>query len=406
MDQARASLRRVGLASSGLLIAACGGLTVQDNAAGAARDGGLDATTEAAPDGGFGDRGPKDCGPSDAHFAQSDVGHGGACSGGETLCSGVCVNEQTDDHNCGGCGLACSTVCTAGECLVTLASGQGAPFQVAVDAINVYWTDTGSGTIMSVPLAGGLPITLASGQHAPRGIAVDASNVYWADWWNPGNVMSVPLFGGIPTTLATGQNQPDGIAVDATSVYWTDEGSGDVMKVPLAGGSPETLAIGSEDDGGSIGAEFIAVDATSVFFASGGSGVILGVVTSVPLAGGATTTLVDAGHPFGLAVDGTSVYWADASLHAVMSTPLGGGAITALASGQNTPVWVAVDATSVYWTDALPLSSGSVVKVPIGGGSPTTLVTGQSSPCGLAVDDTSLYWGDQNSGTIMRLTPK
>src|SRR5579883_1813070 len=44
---------------------------------------------------------------------------GGSCATGLTLCSGVCVNEQSDPNNCGNCGHICnaSQVCTLGKCI-------------------------------------------------------------------------------------------------------------------------------------------------------------------------------------------------------------------------------------------------------------------------------------------------
>src|SRR5207253_1518428 len=48
------------------------------------------------------------------------------CPPGETLCSGVCVNESSDPNNCGGCGVVCTTgrVCTSGTCSSHLAFPQ------------------------------------------------------------------------------------------------------------------------------------------------------------------------------------------------------------------------------------------------------------------------------------------
>jgi hypothetical protein len=41
-----------------------------------------------------------------------------ACNSGYSMCNGVCVNFQSDDNNCGGCGEACpaNSTCKQGKC--------------------------------------------------------------------------------------------------------------------------------------------------------------------------------------------------------------------------------------------------------------------------------------------------
>jgi hypothetical protein len=85
-----------------------------------------------------------------------------------------------------------------------------------VDGTSAYWTNSGVGTVLKVPLAGGTPTTLASGQCTPAGIAIDSTSVYWtnsSENGNNGTVMKVALDGSGMTTLASGQSYPNSIAV-------------------------------------------------------------------------------------------------------------------------------------------------------------------------------------------------
>jgi uncharacterized repeat protein (TIGR03803 family) len=344
-----------------------------------------------------------------------------ACPGGvcacpkETVaCESTCVPDlSTNPNDCGKCGKVCSatSACNVGTCSDTLISGLSDPSAVAVDATNLYFTDSVAGTVMKAALNGDAPSTLASGQTTPLAIAVDATSVYWVNdgtapnSYADGSIMKVALGGGTPVTLASGQSYAFAIALDATSVYWANEGAtssdGTIMKVALGGGTPITLASGQSNPVG------IAVDATSVYWANAGTtsfGNLVddGSVMKLPVGGGTPTTLASAQiGPMPIAIDGVSVYWATGGT--VFKVPLSGGTPITLATGQSYPWLLAVDGTSVYWTN---FYGGSVAKVPLDGGTAVTLASGQNYALGIAVDATNLYFTNNDGagvGGVLRI---
>jgi hypothetical protein len=125
-----------------------------------------------------------------------------------------------------------------------------------------------------------------------------------------------------------------------------------------------------------------------------GSSLIISGFNYVPITLTEVTTLASGlTMPNDLAVDSTSVYWADydGSIHKV---GLNGGPNTTLASGLSNALYLAVDSTSVYWTE----TNGTVKKIAVAGGSITTLASGLSSPQNIARDDVNVYWTENYVG--------
>jgi hypothetical protein len=314
-----------------------------------------------------------------------------------------------------------------GHCLITLDSQWIAPGALALDATSVYFTTQGvptgsSPAIVKVPKAGGTATTPATMFTMPWDLAVDATSVYWTirvDLANPatsgGTVKSAPVSGAASVTLASDLGGPEGIAVDAANVYFTEGPVGRLSKLPLAGGTPTVLASGLDFPSA------VAVDADNIYWVESGTSSKVppaGVakLMKMPLAGGAGTSLATFGSSasgVNLAVDAHNVYWTVSVygivngssvplMGEVLSVPIAGGAPTTLASGQAGPRAIAVDATAIYWINEGSKDDGAVMKLPLAGGKPVALATGRTQPTDIAVDGTAVYWTESGPGGVMK----
>jgi sugar lactone lactonase YvrE len=103
--------------------------------------------------------------------------------------------------------------------------------------------------------------------------------------------------------------------------------------------------------------------------------------------------------PFGIAVDGTDVYFTSydgqGSLNRV---PKVGGQTTVLGAPLDYPDQIVLDDAYVYYTLG---GTGAIVKLAKDDTSSMTLFSGQGGPSGIAADDEALYWVDYFSGAVM-----
>jgi hypothetical protein len=96
-----------------------------------------------------------------------------------------------------------------------------------------------------------------------------------------------------------------------------------------------------------------------------------------------------------LALDATTVFYADKGGGTIGRVAKTGGATTTLASGETSVAGLAVDADHVYWSTA----AGSIKRVPKAGGVVQVVSTGKQ-PGPVAVDGASVFWSAVSAGPL------
>jgi hypothetical protein len=290
----------------------------------------------------------------------------------------------------------------AGGGVTTLATNQASPKAIALDDTNIYWTNSGDGTLYMLRKSGGAPILLVVGQSSPSAIATTTlsagtQSVAWVDP-TAGTVMRQQMLAGDPygqpQVIAKGQSSPQGIAVSGDQIVWSEYNSGriDWMGPGLAGTMPRQFPAGTAPLG-------VVIDGARAYIADYGTGAVLS--QGIP-PGGVDQASLATGGAFAIAVDATNVYFTavtqltiDNKTSAIVSVPKAGGAPTTLAPNQVYPGSIAIDATSVYWTDA---DAKAIRKVAKTGGAVTTLAKSDGAALGVAVDATYVYFLDVSNG--------
>jgi hypothetical protein len=242
--------------------------------------------------------------------------------------------------------------------IITIASGQNFPDHVSVDDGRVYWAN-GDGALKAISKDGGDEAQIAVDVEI-TGLSLDETHVYWtsAAAAGGGSLRRAPKgeSDGDVVTLASGLSGPRSPRVHVGGVFWANQGepsgAGALMRVSAGGGEPKTL-IGEPE-----GALSLAVGGDEIYWTTFG----VGTVNWASLGGGDAHVIATEQEVLqAVAGDGVTVYWTRAD-GTVNMAPLYGGEPVEIAKGPaNAKVSLAIDMTSIYWANS---QSGSLMAMP------------------------------------------
>jgi hypothetical protein len=202
-----------------------------------------------------------------------------------------------------------------------------------------------------------------------------------------------------PVTLADGLMNPTSAVSNGASIVVTTYGDGRILEVPKTkGGAVRELRTQVKAPWGA------AVDGSTLYWAesdfplSGGAGSRGGIWKCTLPACANPTSVTSSDHPLNPVVRGGALYFAENNDSTIATVLVDGGARRTLDNTQN-PWTVAIDDTHVYYTSSQP----SLWRIPLAGGaSQNAGPQGIYLAGGIALDGTRYYYtytsGEQEAG--------
>lgn len=238
------------------------------------------------------------------------------------------------------------------------------------------------------------------------GATTASASVYWTNTFTNSIGRSAIDGSGTNTSFITGASTPLAIAVDANRIYWTNYGDHWIGSAPRAGTPVNQNFIDSYSAGSYSPAHPMSVVAADGVYWGGRYDALNFFIGRAALDGtsrnaGFVSPMPGSQMPYGLATDGTRLYWASQSTNAIGSVGLDGtGFQTLISQAGLGPQGIAVDDTYIYWTS----NTGNIGRARKDGSGVNTTFISQANfqPYGIAVTPQHLYWAEGGPNRIVR----
>lgn len=276
-----------------------------------------------------------------------------------------------------------------------LAAGACSPFASTRDVapLDESGAEASDGSDAGRADGGGSPVAeeLASDFAYATGIAATEDTVVLIET-GKGRVLTLPIArpGAAFATLAT-PPRPTAVVVSREIVYWTDLYDGNLHAERIAGGPDTAVTIAAPDH--NAGRALAATDAFLVVTATRDGTTRDDEIHQFSITSGVMPTNATIGglaNPYGVAVQGSKLYWTDSAGSGIGVADLGMTNARRLADGENDTRTVAANGRGVYWT----LGTGEV-RAKLDGQAVMTLAKGR--PISIVADDSGVYWLDQDA---------
>jgi len=264
----------------------------------------------------------------------------------------------------------------------------------------LYFSDSSAG-ILRVPKDGGMPTSITPTVGDAIGpLAVDETTIYFitADDASTGSLYSIPRAGGMLNQLATKLPAPIDLVIDATSVYWINLGTiigedlaadGSVERINKNGTGRQVLA---DKLSAPLG---LAIDGTDVYLAETGlaTGSSSAGVRRFAKSGGAVTKLVDGDAAIAITISGSDVFYStlSADTASVFRIPKSGG-MSQLLITDVLAFTLSVFDSKLYAAVINTDGSTAILSVPTLGGALRIVRDVALDTTSFALDDCAVYY--------------